>query len=104
MPVVEYIVNYEYIATVLCENVDKPEMQCNGKCHVAKEFEQTLEHHSPVQLEKAVVLFDFIPVFSSYNTDCIAIERFSSKEKVPFFYSNIYTYLFSTNVLQPPIL
>ncbi|QQX78265.1 MULTISPECIES: hypothetical protein [Aequorivita] len=37
-PVVEYVVNYDYIVNVLCENKDKPEMKCNGKCHLSKEL------------------------------------------------------------------
>lgn len=37
-PVVEYVVNYEYIVTTLCENRDKPEMHCNGKCYLSKEL------------------------------------------------------------------
>lgn len=37
-PVVDYVVNYNYIVNVLCENKDKPEMHCNGKCHLTKEL------------------------------------------------------------------
>ena len=38
MPIISYAVNYEYISTELCENKDKPEMACNGKCHLKKEL------------------------------------------------------------------
>jgi hypothetical protein len=38
MPVLEYYANYEYIATVLCENRDKPAMACNGKCYLEKQL------------------------------------------------------------------
>ena len=38
LPVLSYFVNYEYIANELCENQDKPEMECNGKCHLKKEL------------------------------------------------------------------
>ena len=37
-PIVEYIVNYDYIVNVLCENKDRPELQCDGKCYLAKQF------------------------------------------------------------------
>ena len=36
-PVMDYMVNYDYIVNELCENKDKPEMECNGKCHLGKE-------------------------------------------------------------------
>ena len=38
IPFLEYIVNYDYIVKELCENKDKPELKCNGKCHLAKQL------------------------------------------------------------------
>ncbi|WP_222538417.1 hypothetical protein [Pedobacter polysacchareus] len=35
--------NQQYIATVLCENKDKPAMHCNGKCYLAKKLKQAEE-------------------------------------------------------------
>lgn len=35
-PLVEYIVNYDYIVENLCENRSKPMLNCNGKCYLAK--------------------------------------------------------------------
>ncbi|WP_316841899.1 hypothetical protein [Pedobacter gandavensis] len=32
--------NQQYIASVLCENKDKPEMNCNGKCYLMKKLQQ----------------------------------------------------------------
>jgi len=40
LPILDYYANYEYIATQLCENRDKPILDCNGKCYVAKEIEK----------------------------------------------------------------
>ncbi len=42
IPVVDYIVNYKYISEELCVNKDKPEMHCNGKCHLKKEIKKVL--------------------------------------------------------------
>ncbi|WP_431123365.1 hypothetical protein [Flagellimonas flava] len=42
-PVVEYVANYDYIVTVLCENKEKPQLQCNGKCYLAKQLEKSAE-------------------------------------------------------------
>lgn len=33
-----YELNKAYIAKNLCENRNKPQMKCNGKCHLAKEL------------------------------------------------------------------
>tara|TARA_R110002049_G_scaffold3514_1_gene26316 strand:- start:8853 stop:9230 length:378 start_codon:yes stop_codon:yes gene_type:complete len=37
-PVAEYIINYNYIKNVLCENLDKPMLNCDGKCYLAKQL------------------------------------------------------------------
>lgn len=103
MPVVEYMVNYDYISTVLCENVDKPQLECNGKCHLAKELDKTLETKAPVHLEKATVLLDFIPVFT-YKTELDFVDYSFKKDFEHSSYLNLYNYLYSSFVLQPPIV
>ena len=40
-PIAEYVANYDYIVTVLCENKEKPQLECNGKCYLAKQLEQS---------------------------------------------------------------
>jgi len=56
-----YQVNKEYIARVLCENRDKPQLHCNGQCYLAKrlkaqqdkqdkETAERVQHTSPIQL------------------------------------------------------
>lgn len=39
----DYLLNKDYIAKVLCINRNKPEMHCNGKCHLAKELKKQEE-------------------------------------------------------------
>lgn len=33
-----YQLNKEYIASTLCENKDKPDLKCNGKCYLTKKI------------------------------------------------------------------
>ncbi|WP_183867647.1 hypothetical protein [Pedobacter cryoconitis] len=35
--------NQKYIASTLCENRDKPEIHCNGKCYLMKKLKQAEE-------------------------------------------------------------
>lgn len=37
-PLMEYLINYDYISEELCENKEKPMLECNGKCYLAKQF------------------------------------------------------------------
>ena len=43
MPYVEYELNRSYIASNLCENIDEPELQCNGSCHLRKQIKKQAE-------------------------------------------------------------
>ena len=52
--VVNYIVDYDYYVNVLCENKDKPELKCNGTCHLAKEINQAEETNTPPELPAEV--------------------------------------------------
>lgn len=74
LPLLDYAVNYHYISTQLCENKSKPELQCNGKCFVKKEFAKSSETqnckefklqilHSDVFIAHEVLSFslDFVP-------------------------------------------
>lgn len=45
-PFVDYFVNRDYIVNNLCENRDKPEQKCNGKCHLMKEIGKSAEDDS----------------------------------------------------------
>ena len=42
-PYLDYVINKEYIVENLCENIEKPELQCDGKCHLAKEIKKITE-------------------------------------------------------------
>ncbi|MFH1319424.1 MAG: hypothetical protein ABII90_02065 [Bacteroidota bacterium] len=49
-PFIEYAVNKDYIAKVLCINKDKPQMSCEGKCHLQKQLKKaTTEKNNPEQ-------------------------------------------------------
>ena len=40
---VEYWANQDFIADVLCINKDKPQMQCNGQCHLSAQLEKATD-------------------------------------------------------------
>ena len=37
-PIAEYVMNYDYIVDVLCENKERPKLNCDGKCYLAKQL------------------------------------------------------------------
>ena len=58
VPIIDYLVNYDYIAEQLCENRNKPILACNGICYVSKEIEKTLPA-SPIDNKSRIPIIDF---------------------------------------------
>lgn len=40
VPVIDYLINKDYIAKNLCINKDKPKSCCKGKCHMVKQLQK----------------------------------------------------------------
>ncbi|MGB3145362.1 MAG: hypothetical protein WBB24_14770 [Maribacter sp.] len=40
MPIVEFVINKDYIVEFLCINKDKPMLNCDGKCYLAKMIQE----------------------------------------------------------------
>ncbi|WP_425423142.1 hypothetical protein [Spirosoma panaciterrae] len=60
--IAHYQLNKEYIARVLCENRDKPQMHCDGKCYLARRLkaqqdQQDRETSERVQNTPSIQLF-----------------------------------------------
>ncbi|MEN9981498.1 MAG: hypothetical protein RL542_1285 [Bacteroidota bacterium] len=105
LPVVDYIVNYEYISKVLCENKAKPMMHCNGKCHLMKELAKAAETENPKSSDKKqntpiqeVLFFKEIKSFS------IVSFSFSTENKINSSYLELYSYLNTNSVFHPPTI
>ena len=62
IPVLDYLINYDYIVEALCENRDKPILTCNGKCYLGDQVERQLdlEPESQKPLPPQIEFFKFI--------------------------------------------
>ena len=59
-PYIEYGINKDFIATVLCINKDKPELKCDGKCYLAKQVKKASESDEQIpQTPKRLALENF---------------------------------------------
>ena len=58
--VANYLVQYNYYVTVLCDNKDKPDMHCNGQCHLSMELNQA---DSPVESPVMPAVLSIEPFF-----------------------------------------
>lgn len=99
LPVIDYAVNYDYIATQLCENKSRPELLCNGKCYVKKELAKSSQNQNSKEL-KVEFLDVFPPVETLSVLDYHKIE-FSEKRLISLYYSFSFQECFS-EVFHPP--
>lgn len=102
MPIIEYQLNYDYITTILCENTERPSLECNGKCYLIERLSDasklSQEQHS-------------MPVINIDDYPISPIMDFSMKFSVAsIFVNHIYKEgrklndMYTPVVLRPPIL
>ena len=100
-PYVEYFINQDYIAEFLCINKDKPELQCNGKCHLAKQIEKQQEKEpfssQRISLENYPIGFVTIYKFDEPT-------KYILKEQHNYFYNRLYQLDYSKDTSRPPEL
>jgi hypothetical protein len=103
LPLIDYCVNYKYIANELCENQDKPELECNGKCHLKKELAKAATEENSTSKDKKQVSKQEIEIlfyqeafqFESKNISIVYTET-------PTYYFNNYFHLNSSQIFHPP--
>lgn len=79
LPLLDYVINYDYISTQLCENRNKPELLCNGKCYLKKELTQNLPTKNQ-QCEFKIQSIDFFTPQENLTLEVINHENFEKKQ------------------------
>lgn len=104
LPVLDYVVNYEYISKVLCVNKAKPKLQCNGKCHLMKELAKASENEKPISSNKKMASLELeVLFFEEIKSFKITSFYFDKNQLLNSAYSDLYFYLDSNSVFRPPI-
>ncbi len=101
---VEYVINYDYIATVLCENVDKPALQCNGKCHLKKELANEVSNDTSKTNEQKRITINMEVLFcESITTYTFTYTNYLDHKNDSMYYFT-YSLLNSFPIFHPPLL
>jgi len=103
IPVLEYIVFYDYIKNELCENKENQELECNGKCHLTKELAKASDSSENGQ-EKRTFPIEINLVFfhKTQETYLPFIPLMKDGGKTNSFYNNLYSYSETSSVFHPP--
>ncbi|NLR80350.1 hypothetical protein [Chitinophaga eiseniae] len=95
--VVQFQVNQAFIARELCENRNKPQMHCNGRCHLKKELDRDArqEKNNNTGKNKYEVMFvETIHAFTSTTP--------KNNINVTPFYKDPYLDTFTIAIFHPP--
>lgn len=102
LPVLEYLIHYDYIVNELCENKDKPILTCNGKCYLGDQVEKQLDRDpdGQVPLPPQIEFKEFISLYKELHYERACAEQ-GSKEN-PLSATNLKDNLFTRSFLRPP--
>ncbi|KAB5491471.1 hypothetical protein [Flagellimonas sp.] len=104
VPYVEYAFNYDYISTVLCVNKEKPKLNCDGKCYLAKMLAESETNNPEKGIPVAQLDLLFIPLYFQEALHVAFANFQGNHEKKNFVIpNNEYSYSFSQHLLKPPI-
>jgi len=103
LPVIDYLVNYKYIVTELCENRDKPILACNGKCYLEKQVKEQLNiTHGDEALMPPKVDFEKITSLK-YKKFTYQLFEVHTTENNTYFFKSLVERNFTSSLFRPPI-
>jgi hypothetical protein len=103
-PIMEYVANYEYISEVLCKNKNRPELQCNGKCYLAKQLEeqQTNQDKNPFGDQQSKTEVQPIVFFQTLLSVDLSSQFQTCIAPSGYHYQDLHTSLFVSDIPHPP--
>jgi hypothetical protein len=81
----------------LCVNKDKPELKCNGKCHLKKVIQSTNDEKEASKIFTIELLLFHQPL-SEYQLNASLF----TQQKGAFSYSNLYDFNYKISCFHPP--
>jgi imidazoleglycerol phosphate synthase glutamine amidotransferase subunit HisH len=96
---VYYSLDREGFIEQLCENKDKPELNCNGQCMLMQMLRAQAEDDEPMPVigwEEVLVFFMDLPAYNLPND--------TEEANNAFYYKDSYSYRFSDTLIKPPMI
>lgn len=104
LPLLEYAAFYDYIKNELCVNKDKPELKCNGKCHLAKQLVKASGSDAGTEKNKTVSIEFSLVYFQETNVNYSFLLSKKENLKIEFLYNNFYKFNYMNTVFHPPLV
>ncbi|MGL4582131.1 MAG: hypothetical protein ACRCVU_04010 [Flavobacterium sp.] len=102
-PILDFAINYDAIQE-LCVNKDKPELGCNGSCHLKNELAKTAQDENPFSAKKTFQTQLEVLFFSQYDWSLAPIVEHNYAIEVADSYQTDYYYLPVLDLTKPPLV
>ncbi|WP_299385637.1 hypothetical protein [uncultured Lacinutrix sp.] len=97
--------NIDYIIETYCVNKEKPQLQCNGKCHLAKQIATTTTTDNDGDATLNSLAESFFPVFYvDYNYDKDIKKSLKKDLRKNTLQEQLYSFSFEHIHFRPPIV
>ncbi|MDP6907977.1 MAG: hypothetical protein QF371_00655 [Flavobacteriales bacterium] len=81
--VLNHTINQSYIIENFCENKEKPELKCNGKCHLKKQIKEDSEKKSEVPANLSELL-TFVLIYEEIDEIALSFLDARSRHASPY--------------------
>ncbi len=98
-PVIEYVIDQEYIAEFLCINKDRPELACEGKCYLMQMLQ---EQEDQKKMELPLSDLSEYPIGFVLVQKVLTTANTLAPRKDFTFRKKLYTYRFCPSDFHPP--
>jgi hypothetical protein len=97
----DFVVHQKEIAEKLCENKDKPKLQCNGKCQMMKSLKKA-EEPQPWKYQHGFNAIKEVKHMMSTNFSFEAVSQPESYIKLNHYYFAVYPKTLIKPAIKPP--
>tara|TARA_B100000929_G_scaffold276012_1_gene250364 strand:+ start:1041 stop:1409 length:369 start_codon:yes stop_codon:yes gene_type:complete len=103
-PLLDYMVNYDYIADELCVNRDRPELNCNGRCYLMNALAEEASKKKDAQQREGKLNFQLSITYFVSETDwSFELPQAATKTQPTDHYLLKKIEGFTADLLKPPI-
>lgn len=102
LPVLEYVVFYDYIKNELCENKDQKDLACNGQCHLSKELSKAADTATDAKTKTIVSVESQVIFCQDLNFEFQMRVQYALETKFTHYYLNSYSFTRVNTIFHPP--
>lgn len=100
--IIDFKINQDYIAKVLCINKEKPEKKCNGNCHLTKQLQKAEESEKkdqPMNFTNRIEITLYLPKSESCHKSYFFNKERNLNDSY-YFYNHSSNYI--NRIFRPP--